>query len=197
MKRQRALFSLTALVALLATAPLWLPAVGLVLVVADPLAPADAIVPLAGDLGERVEYAVMLLETGYAPRLVISDMVRRGTQLTSESNQALALAAGVAPNKLVATERVVRSTYSELGAIHALAQRENWRTLIIVTSPEHTRRTQLMANEIFGDGTMVVRVRPVEGYGYHPARWWQSEPERRLTLLEYPKLLAYLLGYRR
>ena len=196
--KPRRRWRLLLLVALLALAtPLWLPAIGLALVVSDPLAPADAIAPLAGGT-DRARYAIALQRSGIAPWLVASDIRLLGPlgRLGSEQTRTLAAAAGLLPWQIYETDRVVRSTYQELLAIRALAERQGWHSLIIVTSPEHTRRTRLMADEIFCASAISVRVRPVQGHGYDPARWWRSERERTLTLTEYPKLLAFLLGYR-
>jgi len=180
-----------------AATPLWLPLLGTALVVADPLAPADAVVPLAGDLGERVASAAELLHAGFAPRLVLSDLrVDDDGALTSKDHRRFALDAGVQPGRLFPIDRTVRSTYQELVAVRELATRSGWRSLIVVTSPQHTRRTRLIAAEVFRDSSIAVHVRPVEGFGYTPSRWWQSDRERTLTLGEYPKLLAFLLGYR-
>lgn len=197
-RRSRRPWRLLLLVALLALAtPLWLPAIGLALVVSDPLAPADAVAPLAGGT-DRARYAIALQRSGAAPWLVASDIRLLGPlgRLGSEQTRTIAAAAGLLPWHIYETDRVVRSTYQELLAIRALAERQGWRSLIIVTSPEHTRRTRIMANEAFRASGISVRVRPVEGHGYDPARWWRDERERTLTLTEYPKLLAFLLGYR-
>ena len=186
------------LIALLALAtPLWLPAIGLALVVSDPLAVTDGVVPLGGDMGARVRHAADLLAAGYASRMIVTDILPSPDgALRSKEQAEQARTFGVPASQLYETDRVVRSTYQELLAIRALAERQGWRSLIIVTSPEHTRRTRIMANEAFRASGISVRVRPVEGHGYDPARWWRDERERTLTLTEYPKLLAFLLGYR-
>lgn len=178
-------------------APLWLPAVGTALVVADPLAPADAVVPLAGGT-KRARYAASLQRGGHALWLIAADirLLAPFGRLGSEHSRPIAIAAGVPPWQIFETDRVVRSTYAELLAIRDLAAARGWRSLIVVTSPEHTRRTRLMVREIFASSGIAVAVRPVVGFGYDPARWWRDPFERRLTLSEYPKLLAFLLGYR-
>jgi uncharacterized SAM-binding protein YcdF (DUF218 family) len=186
---------LAAAAALLAVA-LALPLLAVLLVAADPLAPADAAVALAGDLGERAQAAAALVRQGYAPRLIISDMqAGPDGQLFSPAHRELARAAGVPEDRLYPADRVARSTYTELGAIRDLARRQGWRTLIVVTSPQHTRRTRIIADAVFrGSGVRVI-VRPSAPSGPLLA-WPRSRREAELTLLEYPKLLVFLLGYR-
>lgn len=191
----RGLAPLLALLAL-AAAPLWLPLLGTALVVADPLAPADAIVALAGS-DTRAWYAAELQRAGYARWTLTSDIKYIGPlgRLASEKNRTIAVAGGVLPWHIYETDRIVPSTYTELLAIRDAARARGWRSLIVVTSPQHTRRTRLMADEIFG-AEIAVSVAPVLGPPYNPAQWWRGEHERRLTLTEYPKLLVFLIGYR-
>ena len=189
---------LLALALLALASPLWLPAIGLALVVADPLAHADALVPLAGG-ANRVKYAAELFQAGYADWLVASDVApSRGPDggLLSRENATTAIISGVPATALRATERQVFSTYTEAEAIRELAHRAGWRSLIIVTSPQHTRRAQAIFRTVFADDPIVIIVRPVVGYSYRPTAWWEDKDERWQTLLEYVKLLAFYLGYR-
>lgn len=189
--------ALPALVALAAALAAWLPVAGRLLVVADPLAPADAIVALAGS-DTRAWHAAELQRAGYARWTVASDLKLVGPlgRLGSEKNRDIAFAAGGIPWHVYETDRIVGSTYTELVAIRDLAALQGWGSLIVVTSPEHTRRTRMMAAEVFRGSGIAVRVRPVVGHGYDPAAWWRDGDERLLTLTEYPKLIVYLLGYR-
>jgi uncharacterized SAM-binding protein YcdF (DUF218 family) len=195
-RRRRIALLVTALTVAALTLPLWLPAIGTALVVADPLVPADAVVPLAGG-DTRVRYAVDVLAAEYGRWFVATDILRRGPPdaLASKENADLALKLGVPPNRLRATTQVVHSTYQELQALAALARRESWHSLIIVTSAQHTRRTSLLAARVFAHTGVTVIVRPVLGYGEDPAAWWRSGDTRSFTLREYGKLIALCLGY--
>jgi uncharacterized SAM-binding protein YcdF (DUF218 family) len=180
-----------------AATPLWLPWIGLLLVVTDPLTRADAIVPLAGG-DDRARYAVALWRSGYAHYFIASDIKLIGPygHLSSALNSDLAVASGVLPWQIYQTDRIVTSTYTELQAIRDLAQCQGWRSLIIVTSPEHTRRTWIIARDVFHTTGIAISVQPVVGYGYDPAHWWRNGEERRLTGMEYAKLAAFLIGHR-
>jgi uncharacterized SAM-binding protein YcdF (DUF218 family) len=121
---------------------LWLPFFGRWLVIADPLVPAQAIVPLAGG-GERVNHAARLYKQGKAAWFVAtntpldlpgidhsySDLVRRA-----------ALRGGVPEERFLVIPTLVYSTYEEALAIRRLAEMRGWDSLLIVTSPYHTRR---------------------------------------------------------
>ncbi|MFV9506635.1 MAG: YdcF family protein [Oscillochloridaceae bacterium umkhey_bin13] len=178
--------------------PVWLPWVGLGLVVRDPMITAEALVPMAGG-DNRIREAIRLYHEGYAERILLTDMgqVAPTDQVVSLRNRYLAQSEGGVPlAHLYTLDRRVRSTYTELEAVRDLAQREGWQSLILVTSPQHTRRTRLIADRVFAHSDIVVSVQPVRLETTDLARWWVDPDERRMTLLEYPKILALLVGYR-
>jgi len=186
------------LVAILAHS-LWLPLPGRFLVVADPLQPADAVVPLGGGLSNRVVKAAALLKEGYATWLVTADdeldlpgirdsygeLVRREAQWQ-----------GVSGDRIIIMPGEVETTYEEALALRALAQEQGWTSLLVVTDPYHTRRTSLTFGEVFRGTAITVAVRPAENPRYDPEAWWRSVDGLRNTWAEYGKLATYFLGYR-
>ncbi len=121
---------------------IWLPSIAGFLVIADPLHPADAVIPLAGGV-ERAAYAARLHKDGYASWFVATDIKQPldwEASLPADTPVAcLALEQGVAQQHIVTTSSPVTSTYTEALAVRDLAQREGWQSLIVVTSPAHTR----------------------------------------------------------
>lgn len=181
----------------LLTVRLWLPLLGWWLVVADPLAPADALVPLAGE-PLRVDYTAELYHRDLAPRLVLTDMWVGNSDPRIRHIDAVrqqALADGVPPEHIVEAPGVPDSTYAEAVILRRLAEERGWRSLIVVTSPQHTRRAKLILGAVFAGSGVAIQVRPVEAYWYTWQTWWSSPEGRRETALEYLKLGAYLLGY--
>jgi len=199
-KQRRFLFPGTLLllaILLFATHSLWLPLASDFLVVADPLQPADAVVPLAGGL-QRANYAAVLFHQGYASSYVVTDAVHSENCLQARRFDitGAALAAGIPQEHLRMTTRAVSSTYEEALAVKELAQAQNWQSLIVVTSPTHTRRARLIFRHIFADMSVKITVRPVAYGGDKTHLWWQDPDERKMVLLEYVKLLAFRVGYR-
>jgi uncharacterized SAM-binding protein YcdF (DUF218 family) len=122
------------------------------LIVDEPVASvADAIVVLSAGLSqdgylspvgtERLLHGVGLLDAGVATTIVTTRLHRavgRDT-VTSDADQVRLLA--VAPDSarhLIVDS--VHTTRDEAVAVAALARREGWRRVIVVTSPMHTRR---------------------------------------------------------
>lgn len=184
---------------MLLTARFWLPPVGAFLIVGDPLVHADAIAPLAGER-LRVSYAARLLQEGRAGSFAITDMwFRERTPLYTyaELIKRQASREGVLRSSMVVAPGVVASTYAEALALRTLCQRQRWRSLIVVTSPPHTRRARLILREVFAGTGITVAVVPVTPHWYQPDTWWHSWLGWQATLSEYLKLGLYLVGYHR
>ncbi len=176
----------------------WLPLIEQFLIVSDPLYPADAIVPLAGGV-ERTMYTSHLYQTGYAPWFIVTDVAWVSAdqeQLASTSIAHAALKYGVAQQHIVTTAIPVTSTYTEALAVRDLAQREGWQSLIVVTSPAHTRRSRAIFRTVFTGTGIAVSIRPSIGEGEADAAWWRDEHERGMVGREYVKLMAFYTGIR-
>ena len=82
--------------------------------------------------------------------------------------------------------------------MRGLAQREGWQSLIVVTSPSHTRRSRAIFRTVFTGTGITVSIRPSisESKGKADAAWWRDEHERGMVGREYMKLIAFLVGIR-
>lgn len=183
----------------LLTARFWLAPVGAFLIVGDPLVHADAIVPLAGER-LRVSYAARLLQEGSAGSFVITDMwfrQRSATHTYAELIKQQAGREGVLRSSMIVAPGVVANTYAEALALRTLCQRQRWRSLVVVTSPPHTRRARLILREVFAGTGITVAVVPVAPHWYRPDTWWRSWLGWQATLSEYLKLGLYFAGYHR
>jgi uncharacterized SAM-binding protein YcdF (DUF218 family) len=176
----------------------WLPLIGGFLIVADPLQPADAIVPLAGK-AERVEYAATLYNEGYATWFVATSMPHyvpgiREPYSTLVSREAMW--AGVPEDVIIEATTVVSTTYQEARVVRNLAQQQGWHSLLVVSSPSHTRRARWIFRDVFADTPIKILVHPVEDHWYTPDTWWQHPDGLRATWTEYLKFAMHISGYR-
>lgn len=175
---------LVLLLLLLILSPWLLPTIGRFLIVSDPLEPADGVVALAGD-SQRLYYAQELLEQGYAHTLIV----------THPNVWEKAINRGVPRSELVAiTEEELDNTEEEARAVQNIAHEEGLHSLIIVTSPYHTRRTRYIYNKIFRTTNITVAIRPVENHWYTPENWWKQRNGRWFTFTEYVKLFLTYVG---
>lgn len=197
---------LVGLGALYLSRTLWLPSVGAFLVVADPLTPAEVVLPLAGDL-ERVYYAAQLYQAGYAERVLLTNLPLE-TQPARDAHlrrvRAIATAVGVPETQLVVVPEVAQTTFSEAQNVRAQLERLNVRSLLVVTSPWHTRRARMGLRKVFRGSSIRLSVQPVPPEALppgalHPYRartWWHARSTRLTTIGEYLKLAAYVVGVR-
>jgi len=169
----------------------------------DALAEADAIVVVAGRTPFRERGAADLYRQGWAPRVLISrptnpDTVEalvalgvRPLDFQAESQQAL-LRFGVPAGALVMLTEPVRITEDELAVVKREAQARGWRRLIVVSTPEHTRRVKtIWYRGGSGDVEAIVRGTP---YGTPEGSWWRSRRQAEAVLREYLGLAAIYLG---
>lgn len=120
---------------------------------------ADAIVVLAGGVGEsgkakqgyeeRVKYAVELYKKKYAGHLVFSSGY---TQFFQETllMKALAVALGV-PQEAIVLEDKASNTYENIKFTKNILDKEEWKKVLLVSSPYHMRRVSMVINKIAND----------------------------------------------
>jgi uncharacterized SAM-binding protein YcdF (DUF218 family) len=165
---------------------------GAYLIVGDRVKPVDAIVVLSGDEGDRVEEAIKWYEKGYGKYFVITkthtEDIGEG-QTYSEKLMRIAIDAGVPADSMFVTAGESSSTIEEALAVKVLAKQRNITSLLVITAPYHTRRTQMIFNREFKDSDIKVLVHPVEESWYKPLTWYLSPQGWRQTLAEYASLL--------
>lgn len=172
-----------------------------VLVVDDPLEPADAIVVVAGGTPSREAAAAALFRDGRAPRVLVSrqfvpdrvqqllDMGIRRLDFQGESVAALERF-GVPRDAIVVLDEPAKITETELRAVAAAARERGWRRLILVTTWLHGRRVQVIWRREAG-GAIEARVAGValdECSAGEP--WWRRRRCSEAVLHEYLGLLA-------
>jgi uncharacterized SAM-binding protein YcdF (DUF218 family) len=168
----------------------------------DAVAPADAIVVLAGDT-RRTLYAADLYRQGLAPQVLISRPIRgvreriledMGVPLPSaeEYERMIMLRKGVPATAIDIFGSGSISTYEE-GRV--LGQRYAGYTpnLLAVTSPYHVRRARMILTNALPGARICVVATPYETF---PERWWASQDAARDLLLELTKIAFYAVGGR-
>jgi uncharacterized SAM-binding protein YcdF (DUF218 family) len=207
--RRRRLLGIVAVILLLAVtgwalhAPV-LRAVAGALIVEDALADADALVVVAGGAPFRERAVADLFMQGWAPRVIVSrpvnpapvaalvEMGVRPLDLQGESRAAL-LHFGVPAAALVTINQTAQVTEDELALVRQEARSRGWRRLILVSSPEHTRRVKTIWYRRGSNGVgAIVRASP---YGNSPRDgWWRERRMAERVLHEYLGLAALYLG---
>jgi len=178
--------------------------VGRALVVEDAVAPSDAIVIVAGGIPTREATAAGLYGRGLAPLVVLSnnftpDRVRElitlgGRHLDYKDESRLVVEKhGVPPTAIVALSPPVKTTEAELKLVAETARARGWRRVILVTSPQHSRRVKLVwSREAAGKIEGLIALAEVDEF---PGEgWWWKRRDAEAVLHEYLGLAAIYLG---
>lgn len=163
---------------------------------------SDAIIVLAGNPA-RAFYAADLYLEGYAPQVYISKPVREhSVRMLDDAGipfpraediyRQILLKKGVPAQDIHIFGEALVSTVDEAEAINKLFTGNKSR-LLVVTSPYHTRRTQMIFNDIVTDSEIEVVGTPYEPF---PKQWWKDQDSARNVILEIVKIIFYQTGGR-
>lgn len=184
--------------------PFLLRAMGRYLITEDRLQKAGAIAVLAGDGGVgRTLEAVRLYQDGHAPKIVLTHqrlpkgyeaLVRLGLTVPEERGiQWMILKAMRIPATAVlqVSERA-DSTETEMIYLARLLKEHQIGTVILVTDRSHSTRARKILARVSG-GKIVIISRPTRYDTFDPEGWWRSRADAKEVLMEYAKLLNYLV----
>ena len=165
---------------------------------------ADAIVVLGADVPIRGMAAADLYRQGMAPTVLVSpgnlssEWKRAVSELgvdlpdDAEMNRRVLIRLGV-PAAAIQRIEEADGTIGEAIEILSLARRTGIRSILVVTSKYHTRRTRQIFRWIMGD-TVSVKVIGSSYDSFNPALWWKTRSDMRSVMFEYQKLLAFTLS---
>ncbi|MGH7308120.1 MAG: YdcF family protein [Candidatus Rokuibacteriota bacterium] len=174
---------------------------GSYLLVVDRLEPSDAIFVLAGTGPTRLVEAATLYHRGLAPLVVVSlppDTSRAARELAGEPGpQERALRAlthaGVPGQAVARLNRVVENTDEELAVDFDYARAQGYRRVILVTSPQHTRRVRMIWDAYY-QARLSALVHPTSFEDFDAARWWSSSRSLEKVFYEFAAIAHFWLG---
>lgn len=163
------------------------------LIVDNPQKRVDAIVLLAGSYEERAPVAATLFREGYSGKILLNDDgVRRGWSREHQRNlYSIERSETELVTLGVPMESIVRLPFRKSGTIYdALAVREyvvnhNIRSILLVTSDYHTRRSFWIFRRVMGELPVVISVAPARAGGVIIHK----------IALEYLKLVYYMFCF--
>lgn len=177
------------------------------LIIASPLATADAVLVMSGApvYEERLEHAAGVYTAGRGPWVIISnDGLRRHWSRELQRNLSsmdVAIttlqASGVPRDRILVLPGIVESTRDEAAAAVAFAELHGISTINVVTSPYHTRRTMWAMGLATRGHRIVVGSDPVPLLAStpSPATWWLNASGWRMVALEFVKLPYYWVRF--
>jgi uncharacterized SAM-binding protein YcdF (DUF218 family) len=177
------------------------------LIIEHPLEKADIIVVLSGSAAykDRTRLAAALYTQGNTQQIVISDDGgRAGWSQAEETNLPFVELArrelvqdGVSNDAITQLPGTMNGTDSEAKAVAAFVAERQTHSVLLVTSPYHTRRAFDTFNKALSGKTIDLGIVPTAiGASSPPAEtWWLRPTGWRDVAGEYVKSLVYWLFY--
>ncbi len=169
---------------------------GRYLLAKDELKPADVIVVLGGEKSERVEYGVKLFKEGWSrkDRIIMTGgpVVGRYTWAGLMKEQAEEL--GIPGGDIILADRSM-STEEDALYTAGIVRRGRYKSLILVTSPYHSRRASIYFRRMIPGVTIVSA--PVEKSWFSFEGWWKRPRDRDMVFSEYSKFIKLWIFGRR
>lgn len=179
---------------------------GSYLIVKHSLKKADLIVCLLGGPVERGLEAADLYKKGLAPHIFIGreelpdgfeTLSQRGVHFPEPSVLLTRMLEklGVPGSACLVSDHFAGNTMEEAKVIGDFVREKGFRSLIIVTSPTHTRRAWLTFETVFEKDDVEVMMAPSRYTEFKADDWWKRRRYAKEVFVEYQKLLYYTFKY--
>lgn len=179
---------------------------GRYLVVEHPPEKSDLLVCLAGGNIERGLATADAYHAGLAPRIFIAketlppgyEILRNKDIHYPENIELLAALLqdlGVPESAVITSDVRVNSTMDEARLVRDEVGERGIRSIMIITSPTHTRRAWFTYRKVFEKTDVRILIHPSEYSGFDPEEWWKTRRYVREVIIEYQKLIYYALKY--
>ena len=177
------------------------------MIIQAPLEKADAIIVLSGSANykERTREAANLLLDGRSQRILITSDATPGPWSSVDQRNLFFYerairelrAAGVPESNIELLAQPVTSTKEEADIARQYAEEHRLNSILVVTSPYHSRRAFWTFSRVFRKTKIQVGlISPSPGaQSPGPATWWLSVKGWRLVPTEYVKMIYYVIRY--
>lgn len=165
----------------------WLWVMEKTLVVQDPLKKADyLIVPSGAYVEERILEAARLYKEGYAPRVLLSGHMALNEETGVDVMKLYAVKLGI-PENVISRESHSDVTLANAVESWKLLKNEKIDSVLIVTSPHHTRRARLLYRKVFPENIEIRVAHPAIKQSLEP--WYRNNIRVRSAFHEYLSFL--------
>jgi uncharacterized SAM-binding protein YcdF (DUF218 family) len=192
-RKSRWRIGLLVLFVLVAAAVMVVRGAGRWLVREDPLSRADMIVVLSGGLPYRAEEAATIFRGGFAPEVWVTrpespapDLLARGIHYVGEEeyDRDLLIAHDVPESAVHIFPGTILDTEQEVEEVARQMRSMGKTRVIIVTSPQHTRRVRALWKQVVRDNLKLV-VRAAWEDPFDADHWWRNTRDALSVVREY------------
>lgn len=158
---------------------------------------SDAICILLGDFRVRPLRAAELYLRDYAPLVLIVDFPEDMFygSLESQLAQIITERAGVPADRLIRVRGVVTSTEEEARFYRKYAEEHGLKSLLVVTSSFHTRRSQWIFRKVFAGSDIKLSFAASRQPHIDESNWYRSDEGLVMYFSETLKTIYYYLRY--
>jgi uncharacterized SAM-binding protein YcdF (DUF218 family) len=177
--------------------------VGRWLVVQDPKGKARAIAVLSGRMPLRAIEAAKLYREGYAPQVWLTHSSEPGLTLQAMGipfegedvyNARVLIHEGVPAEAIHVLDPPIVNTADEIKAIGRALDREEDRSVLLVTSKVHTRRVSLLWHKLAPKECRAI-VRGASDDPFDPRHWWRNTSDALDVVREVLGLMNAWAGF--
>jgi uncharacterized SAM-binding protein YcdF (DUF218 family) len=152
----------------------------------DALVKADAIVVVSGgDTDARITEGVKLYQQAWAPKVIFSGAAAEGDVSNALAMKRIAVASGV-PAKDIIIEEDSKTTAENADFTAKIINDNNFKSIVLVTSPYHQRRAYTQFRSALGKDFVVINHSSKDDT-WRKKSWWENANARFLTLGEIMK----------
>ena len=179
---------------------------GRYLILEHPAEKSDLIVCLSGGNIERGLATADAYRRGLAPKIFIAReelpdgyelLVEKGIRYPETIDLMLSLLKdlGVPESAIIRNDTQVGSTIAEAQLVKKIMEQKGYKSLIIITSPYHSRRAWLTYRKVFEGSAVRILALPSKYSLFKPEDWWKKRRYVKKVVVEYQKLIFYTLRY--
>jgi hypothetical protein len=173
-------------------------AAGRVLVVDEPVGPADVIVVPAWAGASGAIDASDLIHRGIANRVALlpeapepaeQELARRGVSFGDQNAALVQLLRSLKVENVEVIPDPAAGTEAEGQVLLAWCEQHQFRSILVVSSPDHSRRVGRVIRRSMRGHPTTVMIRSARYSSFDPDRWWTTRDGMRTEIVELEKLL--------
>jgi len=174
-------------------------AAGALLVVNEPVAPADIIVISLDSGGAGALQAADLVKSGIATRVAVFtdppsgedlEFIRRGLAYEDESARQIRQLSWLGVTNVEQIPRTEAGTEGEGQALPSWCDRHGFRSVVFVVARDHSQRIRRVLNRVMKGHPTRVMIQPARYSSFDPERWWETRSGVRKEIVEFQKLVV-------
>ena len=152
----------------------------------DKLGKVDAIVVISGgDTDSRVKEGIALYRDSWAPKIIFSGAAASGEVSNALAMARIAIRQGLPVDAILIEEEAKTTTENAIN-VAKLLKTNNYKSIILVTSPYHQRRAYSSFRTELGKDYLIIN-HSAKDEAWRKKNWWENANARFLTFGEVLK----------